>query len=141
MTVIEHGDWQLYTPTTAPENAPTQALFARRVSDGIDWYDYVNAGSNFQTDSVKMTLADNFVCAAGTDPVQLFPSTGSVLEVTDVPLDDPQRDWGRKTYDPATQTFSDTPLPPNMPSLTPSADMMKTLLDRIAVLEAKAGGG
>lgn len=137
MTVIEHGDWQLYTPTTLPEGAPSNALFARRVSDGIDWYDYVNAGSNFQTDTVKMTVTNTLVGAATTDPVQMFPGNGSILEVTDVSLSDPQGDWGRKVYDPATQTFSDAPLPPNMPSLTPPADVMQTLLDRIAALEAK----
>jgi hypothetical protein len=135
MTVIEHGDWQLYTPAPLPEGAPPNALFSRRISDGVDWYDYVNNSANFQTDTIKMTVNSTLVCAAVTDPVTLFPGNGSILEVTDVPLDDPQGDWGRRTYDASTQTFSDEPaLPPD-----PSAEM-KIVLDRIAALEAKLGG-
>ena len=134
-SVIEHGDWQRYTPATLPEDAPGGALFARRTSDGADWYDYVNDSTNFQANTVKMTVAQTLVCAATTDPVRLFPGNGLVLEVTGVPLDDPQRDWGRRTYDAATQTFSDEPAPPPDPSLE-----METLLRRLAALEAKVGG-
>ena len=68
MAVIEHGDWQLYTPSPFPESMPVGALFARRVSDGADWYDYVKAGSNFQANTIKMTVAQTLVCAATTDP-------------------------------------------------------------------------
>ena len=85
-SVIEHGDWQRYTPATLPEDAPGGALFARRTSDGADWYDYVNDSSNFQANTVKMTVAQTLVCAATTDPVRLFPGNGLVLEVTGVPL-------------------------------------------------------
>lgn len=134
MAVIEHGDWRIYVPSNLPEGAPSTALFARRISDGVDWYDYVNAGSNFQAETIKMTVVQTLVCAATTDPVRLFPGDGSILEVTDVPLNDPQGDWGRRTYDSATQTFSAEPaLPPD-----PSAEMNK-VLDRIAALEAKLG--
>ena len=135
MAVIEHGDWQLYTPSPFPESMPVGALFARRVSDGADWYDYVKAGSNFQANTIKMTVAQTLVCAATTDPAMLFPANGSVLEVTDVPLTDPQGDWGRRTYDAATQTFSAEPVAPP----DPSAEMDK-LLARLAALEAKVGG-
>ena len=52
-----------------------------------------------------------------------------------MPLTDPQGDWGRRTYDAATQTFSAEPaLPPD-----PSADMDK-MLAHLAALEAKVGG-
>lgn len=135
MAVIEHGDWQLYTPSPFPTDMPVSALFSRRIGDGVDWYDYVKAGSNFQADTIKMTVTDTLVCAATTDPTMLFPGRGSILEVTDVPLDDPQGDWGRRTYDAATQTFSADPVAPP----DPSADMQK-LLDRMAALEAKLGG-
>ena len=110
MSVIEHGNWQIYTPATVPQGTPGNTLFARR-SDGTDWYQYVNA-SNFQANTVKMTVFNNIVAAATTDPTTLFPGNALVLEVADVPLDN-LYDWSRKVYDPATQTFSD-PAPLSM---------------------------
>lgn len=135
MNVIEHGSWQRYQPTELPPSAPVSALFSHRADDGVDWYDYVNDGSNFRTDTIKMTLFDNVVAAATTDQTGMFPGEGAlVLEVTDVPLDDPINDWSRKVYDPATRTFSD-PRP-----LVTEGPTIADLLNRIAVLEAKAGG-
>jgi hypothetical protein len=107
MAVIEHGNWQVYAPATVPPGAPGNTLFARRAeSDGADWYQYVNNSSNFQANTVKLTVFNNIVAAATIDPTTLFPGNALVLEVTDVPLDD-LYSWSRKVYDPATQTFSD----------------------------------
>ena len=110
MSVIDHGNWQLYTPATVPPGAPSNTMFASR--DGTDWYQYVHVSSNFRPDTVKLTVFDNIVAAATTDPTTLFPGNALVLEVTDVPLDD-LYSWSRKVYDPATQTFSD-PAPLSM---------------------------
>ena len=46
MNTIDHGMWNAYTPTTLPEGAPPHAMFVRRDSDGVDWYDYVGSGTN-----------------------------------------------------------------------------------------------
>lgn len=131
MTDKAHGHWQLYQPATPPSNAPLRALYARRDGDGVDWYDYVHSGDNFDPDSIKMTLQDNVVYAAVTDATLLFPENMDILEVFDVVTDDPQAMFGRKVYDPATGDFSDPPQPPPVTS---------DLEARLAALEAKAGG-
>jgi hypothetical protein len=41
MNIIDHGVWVRYTPEVLPETAPNGAIFAKRESDGVDWYDYV----------------------------------------------------------------------------------------------------
>ena len=135
--VTEHGTWARYVPSPVPADAPANALFSRRDSDGIDWYDFVNAGTNFATDTVKMTVrSDNIVAAAVDDPTRLFPGNAVlVLEVADVPLDTAQDDWGGKVYDPATKTFSDPP-----PITPPPGPGTAALELRIAALEAKLGG-
>lgn len=130
-TVTEHGSWQRYQPSSLPEGAPVHAMYVRRDSDGADWYQYLNAGTNFQTDTVKMVVTDNVVSTATASPDLLFPQGALVLEVSDTSLADPHEDWKGKIYDPATQTFSDPPPPPSMTS---------DLERRIAALEAKLGG-
>jgi hypothetical protein len=135
--VTDHGAWTRYVPGTIPTRAPPNALFSQRDSDSVDWYDYVNAGSNFTPDTtVKMTVGpDNIVRAATIDPTRLFPGTGvRILEVDGAPLTDPQTDWGGQVYDPNTKTFSDPPPPIwNFP-------LNKQWEERIAALEAKLGG-
>lgn len=107
MTDINHGHWMMYQPASPPPNVPLQTIFARRNSDGVDWYDYVHSGSNFDPASVKMTLRDNVVYAAATDVTLLFPEDMDILEVFDAQTSDPQQEFGRRIYDPATGTFSD----------------------------------
>jgi hypothetical protein len=136
MNIEEHGTWLPYKPDTLPENAPVSTIFVRRASDGVDWYDYVNAGTNFDPDSIKMTVVgpSNIVGAAVFDPTMMFPGSDAlVLEVFDVVTDDPQAMFGDKVYDAANQTFTDRPPVGPPPGL-------QSLLDRLAVLEAKVGG-
>jgi len=128
MDIKNHGAWQRYTPETLPTGAPANAMFARRESDGVDWYAYVDARSNFAADSVKMTVVDGRVAAATTDPTALFPGVATVLEVSGVATDDPQKLFGGKLYDGTT--FRDPP-PPNTP------DPMADLLKRLEALESK----
>lgn len=141
MSIIEHGDWTRYYPNPRPEGAPPNAMFTRRDSDARDWYQYVNSTTaNFQPNSVKMTIyrqgADGpMVGAAVFDPTMLWPDQALIVEDTSYSGDDPQADYGRKIYDPTTQTFSDPP-----PLEMPPSQAMTELLDRVAALEAKAGG-
>ena len=127
MKITDHGTWQTYMPNRLPKDAPSGALFTRRVGDSVDWYDYVNSGKNFDDDSVKMTIVNGRVGAAVTDPTRLWPgNNGVVLEVHDVSTDDPQKLFGEKVYDAANETFKDPPPRP-----------MDDLLKRIEALEAR----
>lgn len=142
MPVIEHGDWQFYTPASLPEGAPNNAMFASRVDDGVDWYDYVNSSSNFQSGSARMTVYRQgvngpTVGAAVFDATELWPAQALVVEDTDYTGSDPQGDYGGKIYDPVTKTFSDPPPPSAELFVSPEMQLLK---DRIAALEAKAGG-
>jgi hypothetical protein len=127
--IRDHGVWHRYKPARLPDNAPANAMFARR-DDGTDWYDYVNSGENFDADTIKMTVTDGVVSAAVTDPTELFPQNATVLEIRGSKVDDPQAAFGQKTYDPAKRTFSD-PKPQDFPN--PLDDILK----RLKALEGK----
>jgi hypothetical protein len=130
MNIKSHGDWQRYQPSRLPPDAPPSALFARRIGDGVDWYDYVNSGENFADDSIKLTVTDGRVGAAVTDPTLLFPGNGAVIEVFDARTSDPQKAFGMKSYDATHKTFSDPPPLPQVPTI-------EELVARIEALEAK----
>ena len=106
--MIDHGVWESYKPDTMPNGAPPNALFARRVSDGVDWYDYVNSSESFIAATSKMTIVDDALAAIVNDPTQLFPAGAKVIE--DNP--DPVPTVGQ-LYDAGTNTFSDRPPPPS----------------------------
>jgi hypothetical protein len=129
MNITDHGVWEPYQPAELPENAPVSALFARRVGDQADWYEYVNSGQHFAGDSVKLTLVDGAVAAATTDPTALFPAGARVLEVKDVSTVNPQQAFGRKLYNAGAQEFYDPPARAPMPDVN-------DLLARIQALEA-----
>ena len=131
MNIINHGVWERYTPKKLPKDAPPGALFARRERDGMDWYDYVNHGTNFDPSSVKMTVVGDSVGAAVTDATQLFPAGAMVLEIYGVSTRDPQKEFGEKIYDAAQKTFRDRALP-EVPDIN-------DLLARIEALENKKG--
>ena len=109
MDITNHGSWKRYTPPVLPEGAPPNAMFARRESDGVDWYDYVNTGKAFAKDSIKMTVTNLTVSAAVKDATMLFPAGATVLEIKDVATQDPQKMFGRKIYDPNGRAFRDPP--------------------------------
>ena len=134
MNIKSHGTWARYTPAKFPEGAPPNALFSRRVSDGVDWYDYVNSGENFARDSIKMTVREGkFVGAATVDPTMLFPGDDLILEVTGVSMTGPQKEFGGKMATNAAdrQVFT-APLPVPEPP-----DRVADLLKRLEALEAK----
>ena len=142
MNTIDHGMWNAYTPASLPEGAPANAMFARRESDGMDWYTYVNAGTNFGSGHVIIAAmfrppSGQYIVGPATfEPTAMFPQGCIVHEVTDYTGSDPQADLGTKAFDPATGQFSDPIIPP------PDArtDPLQALRDRIAALEAKQGG-
>ena len=138
MNTIDHGQWSAYTPTTLPEGAPPHAMFARRESDGVDWYDYSNS-TNFNPAYVKIAASyreasGQYVTGPATyDATAMFPAGCIVHEVTDYTGSDPQTDLGTKAFDPVTGDFTDPIMPEAPPALTDMAARLKAL-------ETKLGG-
>lgn len=86
MKIIEHGEWVKYTPDPYPF-PPTMGgmtvIFAKRVSDGRDWYDLRKELTN--PDSLWITLTkignDSIVMVTTDDVSTLFPANMQVIEV------------------------------------------------------------
>jgi len=138
--IVDHGKWVPYKPDQLPPEAPPNALFCRRESDGVDWYDYVNDDGNFSADGVKFTVfwQDAFngftVGAATRDPTRLFPADMLVREIIDYRGGEPQIELGDKLYDPDTHRLHQRPELPRLP--VPGFDF-EGLEAQVAVLEAR----
>ena len=72
---------------TWPEGAPLNALFAKRESDGKDWYEHVNDPASFQQDTVKIAILFHqfeqewIIGPATTDATMIFPANMHVREI------------------------------------------------------------
>lgn len=134
---MSHGRWIPYRPDKLPEHAPFNALFAKRESDNVDWYDYVRDASNFTEGSVKFTARQTddgwIIGAAYHDATMLHPANQMVLEIIDYLGADPQEELGDRLFDPATLKLGDRP-----PIVIPP-DPLQPIRDRLAVIEAKLG--
>jgi hypothetical protein len=87
MTIKNHGLWQRYTPDPWPEGIPSTVMFAKRSTDGLDWYAYNHAEESFGVATVKAVLSHASgkwtVMAASRNVTELFPNEGeAVFEVT-----------------------------------------------------------
>lgn len=113
MAHIDHGSWIEYTPVQRQANAPSNAVYAKRESDGQDWYLYVHPGTNFEVSTVKFTAvleqAGYVVAAAVYEADRLFPANQSVFEIDGYSGTDPQADFGGKLYIPDADAFMDVP--------------------------------
>lgn len=114
MAHIDHGNWLAYAPNSPPKDAPLHAMFARRESDGVDWYEFIKG---FGLDTVKFAadMRDGVGYVVGPavyDATKIFPAGCIVREIPDYTGSDPQADFGSKLYDPATETFSEIVRPP-----------------------------
>lgn len=109
--IVDHGKWTLYRPDRLPEDAPPHAMFARRESDGVDWYVYSRDAANFSPDTVKFTVLwqdiyNGFVIGAATrDVSQLFPAGQRLGEIIDYHGGEPQTELEQRLYDPDTRTL------------------------------------
>lgn len=123
ITIIDHGRWESYTPDPMPawvtEAGPGYRIgFARRVEDGVDWYEFLKAGDAFQPNPLVCTVLLNpydgieTVKAVTRDPTTLFPAKQRLIEITGHDVEDtkPHNEFAWMTYDPATKTLSD-PVP------------------------------
>jgi hypothetical protein len=137
--IVDHGTWMRYQPNKLPPLMPPNTLFARRESDGMDWYDYVRDENSFNADTVKFTAlwqdahGGYVVSAATRDPTMLFPAGALLREIIDYHGgNDLQLELGNKLYHPDTQTLHALPPPP------PAFDF-QGLEARVAAIEAKLG--
>ena len=82
MKIIDHGEWIIYEPAQRPLDFPSNVMFAQRVSDQKDWYEYLRT---LRTDTIKMTLmriADDWVVqATSLEADYLFPAGQRVIEI------------------------------------------------------------
>jgi hypothetical protein len=138
-TVTQHGFWERYEPAPEdiPENFPPSALFLRRVTDHVDWYEFVRVGHGFEPDSLKATVgqivlgqqlgaistfiqrnAGKWIIQAVADEIdRLFPQNNLLIEIKDVDpnIGDPQAAFGQRVFDPDTNEIGDVLPAPLMP--------------------------
>jgi hypothetical protein len=115
LKIIDHGEWVHYTPDPYPF-PPTMGgatiVFARRVSDGRDWYDLRKELTN--PDSIWVALLkkdDDWSVLVTTDDVStLYPANNKVLELTG--LTENHETLRQQLFNPKTKTFAKQPPPP-----------------------------
>ena len=109
MGIKDHGFWTRYIPAVIESNVPRGALFLRRDSDGMDWYEHIHdpvddfgkpkkdedgneiRNTSFGIKTVKVVVEvkgrDNtkqsVVRAAAVEADRLFPEGAQLLELLD----------------------------------------------------------
>ena len=136
MITINHGKWIKYTPDEPRDGAPPSAMYCKRETDNLDWYEFVNgrvekieefkATPQFPTMNsarrrrISTAIAQTSVGAVanpgpeGTWVVgpatyevdRLFPAGGYFLEIQEYTGTDPQKDLHNMVFDPATGSLS-----------------------------------
>lgn len=153
--IIDHGYWDYYQPTEqqlaprevlnaeglvayiAYETLPKNIMFARRVSDGMDWYVYQRTAP-FGAGSVVMTAQDAgdgtlIIMAATFDYASLFPPRAHLIEETEYTGTAPQDDYGHLIYNKEAAAITTRYVWPTSPTET----RLNALEARISKLEAQ----
>ena len=131
MEIVDHGEWVYYKPDNYPvKGLPSHILFARRVSDGQDWYLFARKELT-TADTIKMTVMKTdvgwAVLTTTTDASVLFPAGARVIEVRGATED--HESFRMKHVDFDNKTFlSPPPAPPSM---------MQMLMEELGVDETK----
>jgi len=155
MDIKSHGDWQRYTPHRLPEGAPPNAMFSRRIGDGVDWYDYVNPpkdnrqrlfSENFREDSVKIAFMFHEyeqkwkIGPSVIDATLIFPPNHFVREIIDFGTTDEDEIIARlrnRFIDPDSNEITEPPPPPQLSSeeRRVSENMLAVVMDLMARME------
>lgn len=106
MKVVLHGNWVLYAPKEPNPNAVPNTLYAKRVEDGVDWYEFVHPGDKFKDGSVVATVHNGVVGAAVYEADRLFPEGALLIEIQDYEGGSPQMELGGHFFDVNELTFS-----------------------------------
>jgi hypothetical protein len=133
MDIIDHGEWEAYKPENYPvKGLPSSILFARRVSDGRDWYLFARK-ELIGTDTIKVLLRkaeEGWVVITTTyDAAVLFPADSRLIEVSGVTADHESLRTNILDFD--KRQFIPPPKPEDRPN------MMKIIMEELGVDEAK----
>jgi hypothetical protein len=126
MEIIDHGEWEEYDPGAHWLKAHN-VIFAKRVSDGVDWYVYQRQTDLLTSNTVKMTIRkfdDEWVVqATQIDGSMLWPIRCRLIEFPDLKNDGIEHEKYRQNrFNFETRQFSE---PPKM-------DMDRPLLHALA---------
>jgi hypothetical protein len=121
LKVVDHGDWILYDrPLNDAEKriVPSGALFLKRVSDGVDWYEYSRDPKNFANSSVLITTqpdANDYyyrVQAVTVDRSSVTPTGQRVIEILNYKgtVEGVQDAFAGKIYTPFDGKLLDKPV-------------------------------
>ncbi len=110
MKILYHGKWSVYKPASRNPNAPPNTVYARRESDGMDWYNFIHDNHPFKKGSVIVTLVNTdmglVIGAAVYEADRLFPDYGHIIEIEGYTGKNPQKDFGNKFFDLEELTVS-----------------------------------
>ncbi|WP_316202970.1 MULTISPECIES: hypothetical protein [unclassified Bradyrhizobium] len=116
MQIIDQGQWVAYVPNPFPADLALNTAFAKRESDGRDWYDALYGPTPlFLPETVKATVwplpnGDWQVQAVDRDATRIFPPGARVIEIADYAGADPFADLNGKKLDFGTMTLSEIPV-------------------------------
>jgi hypothetical protein len=133
MEIIDHGEWVASEkPDNYPVKLPPGILFARRTSDGLDWYQFQRSELT-DTDTVKMLLRKTdqgwAVLTTTYDASELFPQDSRLIEVRGVT--DDHESYRMNLVDLDTKQFT-LPVPQEE-----RPDMMKMIMEELGLDPAK----
>jgi hypothetical protein len=147
--IIDHGYWERYTPEVLPPDFQAVAAmgyvadFARRVSDGVDWYDYRKTLDTAAKSSVIATVlpipAGEVVMAVVRDVSLVNPVKNRVIEILGVDPKDPapHKLFEQKLLDLPNAAFNPIP-PPRVTRVSPAqattALYKRSLLDQVEAI-------
>jgi len=119
MSIINHGTWVRYIPDPddIPEHAPTNALYVRRESDLVDWYQATQLAVVTPMFGVGNVIAAGAPVGDGTYKIgpatrqftEIFPINSVVIEITDYLGVDPFAAFNGKIYDPVAGAILEAP--------------------------------
>ena len=121
MNIIDQGEWVLYQPVDYPvKDLLPNTMFARRETDGADWYQFRDAYIG-KTDSVWMTLlkggAGWIVLMTTRDITLLFPSSPMEMHLIEVRgLEGDHESFRHMRFDFDKREFLPKSPPPSSPS-------------------------
>lgn len=132
ISLVDLGMWERYRPENPPDDAPASAFFARRVTDGVDWYAFARDPATWAADALKATALPTerglVVMAVARDASTLFPAGCRLFAIHGHDPEDPKpwKSYEQTILDLEAGTF--TPLPPP-PTVTYKSDIWRRCTD------------
>jgi len=133
MDIIDHGEWVVCDkPDDYPVKLPPNILFARRVSDGVDWYQFQRKELT-AADTIKMVIRNTdegwAVLTTTHDATHLFPAGSRLIEVRGATEN--HESFRTQFVDLDKKQFTPSILPQDRPN------MMKSIMEELGMDEAQ----